>query len=126
VPSPPRATVGPLPVHRGRRRGTLSCALPQSRPTTPAPPLAPTQARRSPLAAVVAPLRRSRAYRGWQRPSPPQDLTGDACAPSKPENRAPRTRRPFPRPRPAGHGRRFAGFWPDWRRPAPKDSIVSP
>jgi hypothetical protein len=32
VPSLPRATAGPPSVQRGRRRGTLSCALPQSRP----------------------------------------------------------------------------------------------
>jgi hypothetical protein len=126
MPIPPQATAGPPPVHRDRRRGTLPCALPQSHPTTPAPPLAPNEARRSPLAAVLAPLHRSRVYRDWQRPSAPQDLAGDASTPSKPENRTPRTHRPFPRPRPAGHGRRFAGFWPDQRRPTPKDSIASP
>jgi hypothetical protein len=32
---------------------------------------------------------------------------------------------PLRRPRPVGHGRRFAGFWRDRRRLAPKDSIAS-
>jgi hypothetical protein len=39
---------------------------------------------------------------------------------------SPRDLRAVPRPRPAGHGHRVAGFWPDRRRPAPKDSIASP
>jgi hypothetical protein len=57
----------------------------------------------------------------WCAPSPalslPQPSTGiDPLGPAG----------PFPRPRPAGHGRRLAGFWPDRRRPAPEHPIASP
>jgi hypothetical protein len=39
---------------------------------------------------------------------------------------SPRDPQAIPRPRPAGHGRRFARIWPDRRRPVPGDPIASP
>jgi hypothetical protein len=56
--------------------------------TTPAPSSSPTGARRTSLAAVVAPLHRNRARRGRQPPSPPQDPAGAPTGPSSSRNRA--------------------------------------
>jgi hypothetical protein len=53
-------------------------------------------------------------------------LAGPLPAPTKHRNRTPRTRRTFSRQRPAGPGHRLAGFWPDRRRPVPRDPIASP
>jgi hypothetical protein len=94
---------------------------------SPPPSPAPTLARRRtrlPHRAATLPAQWSR------RPSP---LAANAPPPRRPSpypnpapESIPRDPRVVHRPRPAGPGRRFAGIWPDRRRPAPRDPIASP
>jgi hypothetical protein len=98
-----------------------------TKPSSPPPPLAPTLAHQPSLVPCIkppSPVQQSRRPPPMAASAPP--IAGPLPAPTKHRNRAPRTRRTFSRPRPAGHGRRLAGFWPDLRRPAPRDPITSP
>jgi hypothetical protein len=66
VPSLPRATAGPpwpLP------RDLVLCPPPRP-PSHSSPPLAPTEAHRPPLVAVVPPPRQSSHSHGWHRTAP--------------------------------------------------------
>jgi hypothetical protein len=92
--------------------------------TTPAPPLAPTEARRPLVAAAVTPPRRNRGA--------PQSATAVAAA--RPRRRPHRSKLQSKsglgtplvllRPRSAAPGHRFVGIWPDRRRPVPRDHIA--
>jgi hypothetical protein len=52
--------------------------------------------------------------------APPNPHAGDASAPKQARELSPGTPQVALRPRQAGPGRRFAGIWPDRRRPVPK------
>jgi hypothetical protein len=94
-PEPVLACAEPAPwthrsatVHYGRRRRTPFGVLLQSRPTTPTPPLAPTEARCSPLAAAVAPPRRRQACDAARRLEPLRVITGSTSASTRSPNQA--------------------------------------
>jgi hypothetical protein len=94
------------------------------RTTTPAPPLAPTEARRPPIAAAVAPPRRNR---GAPRQAPIAAAVQPRWHPHHFEL-WPKSSHQTPlvllRLRSPGPGRRFTGIWPDRRRPVPGDNIA--
>jgi hypothetical protein len=95
------------------------CTQENSPPPSLAPTLAPNppSRRRNPTSPAHRPQRPPRLAAG--APSLP--------APSRPKRArksTPSARWNLPRPRPAGLSRRFAGIWPDRRRPAPRDPIA--
>jgi hypothetical protein len=98
----------PLPINAP---STFPCTYTSSPACPPFPRCPTTPAQQT--AAATAP--------GRQRPISP--------APPRPKRAresAPRDPGSLPRPRPTGPGRRFAGIWPDRRRPAPRSPIAKP
>jgi hypothetical protein len=108
---------------RGRRRA--SSVRFRRHPSTPTPSLTSTQA---PTPARCSGHTASSPDSKPQRLAPPYAAVRARRLlprPVRARESSPEDPQAVPHPRPAGHCRRFAGIWPDRRRPVPGDPIAS-